>query len=67
MSGHARLRRVTLNLALRAAAALDSAIELTGESQTEVVNRALILYEFVHRGDGVYVRRGDEWERIVLL
>ena len=64
--GHGGLERVTVNLTPRSSKALEQAAELTGDSKTDIVNRALQLYEF----DGhVYVRTGPDGdlERLRLL
>jgi hypothetical protein len=43
----AGLERVTVNLVPRAAEALRRAVELTGDSKTDTINRALQLYAYI--------------------
>jgi hypothetical protein len=65
--------RITVALVARAADDLKSTQERTGLSKTDVVNRALTLYEFVDSclasGDEIMVRhkRSGEMELIRLL
>lgn len=65
------LRRVTINLQPRADAALGELIEVTNYSQTEVINRALILYQIMQRlGDGeefTVVTEGGRRQRTIYL
>ncbi len=71
--GHGGLERVTVNLTPRSSKALEQAAELTGDSKTDIVNRALQLYEFIEQifnTEGhVYVRTGPDGdlERLRLL
>jgi hypothetical protein len=64
------LERITVNLTGRASRALDLAIELTGDTKTDTVNRALQVYAYLEqvtaRGGSVYVREaaGAELERL---
>lgn len=57
------LERVTVNLIPRAAQSLTLAVELTGNSKTDTINRALQVYAYllrVHReGGSVLVRDKD--------
>jgi hypothetical protein len=61
--------RVTVNLAPHTSAALERAAEMTGDTKTDTINRALQLYamlvEVVADGGAVYIREkpGDELER----
>jgi hypothetical protein len=59
-------RRVSVNLLPKAAAVLDDAIQLSGYSQTDTINRALQAYAFLlkalARGGGVYVRETADGE-----
>ena len=52
--------RVTVNLSARAARALQIATDLTGESKTDAINRALQIYAFLEKiadhGGAVYAR-----------
>ncbi len=41
--------RVTVNLSARAARALEVATELTGETKTDAINRALQIYAFLEQ------------------
>jgi hypothetical protein len=71
--GHGPLERVTVNLTPRASKALAETAQLTGDSKTDTINRALQVYAFVQsiiEGDGaLYVRRsdGDEMERLTIM
>lgn len=64
------LERITLNLTPRSQQALAEAVERSGDNKTDVVNRALQLYNYLEdlwRHDGaVYVRQGHggELERL---
>ena len=64
--------RLSVNLNPRASEALDEAAELTRETKTNVINRALLVYRYLHgvqdKGGVVYVReREGELERLRLL
>lgn len=63
---NAPLERVTVNLSARSAHALDQAVELTGDSKTDAINRSLQVYAFIEQvlhGDGaVYVRESSDGE-----
>jgi len=67
------LERLTVNLTGRASRALDSAMEITGDTKTDAVNRALQIYAYMERivsqGGSVYVREdgSSELERIKLF
>jgi hypothetical protein len=60
------LERITVNLTGRASRALDLATELTGDTKTDTVNRALQVYAYLEqvtaRGGSVYVREAAEAE-----
>jgi hypothetical protein len=64
------LERITVNLTGRASRALDLATELTGDTKTDTVNRALQVYAYMEeitaRGGSIYVREaaGTELERL---
>jgi hypothetical protein len=64
------LERITVNLTGRASRALEQATELTGDTKTDTVNRALQVYAYmeqvVARGGSVYVREAasSELERL---
>jgi hypothetical protein len=57
---HGPLERVSVNLTGRASQALKMAAELTGDTRTDTINRALQLYVYVEqiaaRGGSVYAR-----------
>ncbi|WP_207944922.1 hypothetical protein [Actinomadura rubrisoli] len=65
--------RVTVNLTGRGAGALGELVRRTGDSKTDVINRALIVYELIERitdeGGAVFVREPDsaELERVRFL
>jgi hypothetical protein len=60
------LERVTVNLTVRAARALELATEITGDTKTDTINRALQIYAFMEQvianGGAVYVREGPDSE-----
>ena len=63
-SHNAPLERVTVNLTARASHALDRASQLTGETKTDTINRALQIYAFLQeiteKGGAIYVRESPE-------
>jgi hypothetical protein len=67
------LRKITVNLTPRACAALDQAVKLTGDNQTDTLNRAIQVYAYIMnitQNDGdVYVRDAghDELERLLVV
>jgi hypothetical protein len=65
------LERVTVNLVPRTSEALRLAVELTGDSKTDTINRALQLYAFfmkIQADDGSILIRdaGGELEKLLL-
>jgi hypothetical protein len=65
-------KRITVNLTRRAAQALESAAERTGDSQTDVIGRALTLFDLVEgriaAGDELILRSTDgEVTKVVML
>jgi hypothetical protein len=60
------LERITVNLTGRASRALEIATELTGDTKTDTVNRALQVYAYMEqitaRGGSVYVREATDAE-----
>ncbi len=72
-SGGGNHERVTVNLNARASDALDQVSELTGETKTDAINRALQVYALLHQvqadGGAIYTReRGaKELERLRIL
>lgn len=65
--------RVTVNLTQKSSEALANAVELTRDSKTDSLNKALQLYDLVQsvlaNGGAVYIREvaGGELERLRLL
>jgi hypothetical protein len=64
--------RVTVNLSHRASAALTSVVELTGDSKTDSISRALLLYSMLHElqhdGGAIYLRENSgDLERLRIL
>jgi hypothetical protein len=57
------LERVTVNLTPRSAKALDDVVQLTQDTKTDVINRALQVYAFletiIHDGGAVYIREAE--------
>jgi hypothetical protein len=64
--GRAPLERVTVNLTPRASQALELAVQITGDTKTDTINRALQLYAYLEgimQTDGsVYVRSSPDAE-----
>lgn len=64
------LERVTVNLTARSATALDDVVQLTQDTKTDVINRALQVYAFLekimHDGGAVYIREAEstDFERL---
>ncbi|MCP2335367.1 hypothetical protein [Actinomadura rupiterrae] len=56
--------RVTVNLTSKGAAALTDLMRLTGDTKTDVINRALSVYAYLEdviaEGGKVYVRERDQ-------
>jgi hypothetical protein len=67
------MERVTVNLTARASQALRESVELTGDTKTDTINRALLIYAFLQgvmqEGGAVYTRESDaaELERVRFL
>ena len=65
--------RVTVNLTGRGATALSEVVRRTGDSKTDVINRALSVYELIERitreGGAVFIREhgSAELERVRFL
>lgn len=57
---HGPLERVTVNLTPRAARALEQAGQITGDTKTDTINRALQVYAYLEQvtrdGGAIYVR-----------
>jgi hypothetical protein len=68
--GHNPLERVTVNLIARASQALQNASDLTGDSKTDTINRAIQVYayleEVISRGGAIYVRESEDSELLLL-
>lgn len=64
-------RRITVNLTARADAALDTAVALSGDTQTDTINRALSVYAYIEQvranGGALYVRPDADSEPVQLL
>ncbi|GAA2647860.1 hypothetical protein GCM10010425_68270 [Streptomyces spororaveus] len=62
--GTSPLDRVTVNLTARASRSLDRAVELTGDSKTDSINRALSLYAYIEQvlsdGGSVFVQETQD-------
>jgi hypothetical protein len=64
------LERVTVNLTPRSAAALELATEITGDSKTDAINRAIQIYAYLEhitsKGGTVHIREseGSDLERL---
>lgn len=71
--GGSSLERVTVNLTVRSVAAMDTIVQLTGDTKTEAINKALQFYghiqEFLKSGGAVYMRDpgSDEMDRIKIF
>ena len=63
---HGPLDRVTVNLTARGSRALDQAAQITGDTKTDTINRALQVYayleEIMQHGGAVYVRESPDSE-----
>ncbi|MEU3019756.1 MULTISPECIES: hypothetical protein [unclassified Nocardiopsis] len=59
--------RVTVNLTARSTKALEEAVAATGDTQTDVINRALQVYAYLEsvmaEGGHVYVENAERQER----
>jgi hypothetical protein len=64
--GGGPLERVTVNLTSRSSRALELATSLTGDSKTDTVNQALLVYaylrEIISKGGSIYARESDDAE-----
>jgi hypothetical protein len=65
-AGGSNLERVTVNLTPRSVAALDSLVQLTGDTKTDAINKALQVYSYLQNvlqnGGALYVRESDSTE-----
>jgi hypothetical protein len=64
--GGSALERVTVNLSGRSVAALDALVQLTGDTKTDSINKALQVYSYVrqlmHDGGRLYARETPQGE-----
>jgi hypothetical protein len=64
------LTRLTVNLTPRSAAALDLAVNDTGDSKTDTLNRAIQVYAYLEHviagGGAVYVREAADGDLVQL-
>ena len=64
--GNGPLERITVNLIARASRALQKLSDLTGDSKTDSINRALQVYAYLEevnaQGGAVYVRESADAE-----
>lgn len=71
--GNGPLERVTVNLTARASRALQLASDLTGDTKTDSINRAIQIYAYlenvIEQGGSIYVKESadGEMERIKLF
>jgi hypothetical protein len=67
---NAPLARVTANLTARSTRALEQVVAITGDSQTDAINRALQVYAYLEQilaeGGEVYTRRADQDQPVSL-
>ncbi len=65
------LERLTVNLIERSSKALELAVDLTHDSKTDTINRALQLYAFLlasmSEGGHVLIEKDGELKQLVLL
>lgn len=63
---HGPPERVTVNLTGRGSRALELATEVTGDTKTDTINRALQIYAYLEqvtaRGGSIYVREAADSE-----
>jgi len=68
--GGGGLQRITVNLTPRSAAALELASKITGDTRTDVVNRAIQIYAYleqvISQGGSVHVRESADAEQQLL-
>jgi hypothetical protein len=62
--GGGPLERVTVNLSARASRALEQIAKLTGDSKTDIINRALQVYAFFEEttadGGALYIQESKD-------
>jgi hypothetical protein len=63
-SGGGPLERVTVNLVARASRALQRAVDITGDSKTDALNRAIQVYAYLEEveanGGDIYIREAKD-------
>ncbi|MFF5115017.1 hypothetical protein [Streptosporangium sp. NPDC000509] len=61
------LERVTVNLTPRSSRALEEAVEITGDTKTDTINRALQVYSYLERvlqnGGNIYVQEAGQTDQ----
>lgn len=69
--GSGPLERVTVNLIARASRALQRVSDLTGDSKTDSINRAIQVYAYLEevgsRGGTIYIRESEGSEHLQML
>jgi hypothetical protein len=71
--GSRGLERITVNLTPRSSSALELAVELSGDTKTDTINRAIQIYAYLEKvlqdGGSVHVREqtGAELERLRIV
>jgi hypothetical protein len=71
--GNGPLERITVNLIARASRALQKVAELTGDTKTDSINRAIQIYAYLEevssRGGAIYVKESadSELERLKMF
>lgn len=64
--GHGPLEKITVNLTPRTVAALELLVEMTGNSKTDSINRAIQIYSYLEsvwgQGGSVHVQEGKDRE-----
>ncbi|MEU8364960.1 hypothetical protein AB0C27_53995 [Nonomuraea sp. NPDC048882] len=67
---NAPLARVSVNLTAKATRALDDTVEMTGDSQTDIINRAIQVYAHLERilnaGGSVLTQAPDQKDPVSL-
>jgi hypothetical protein len=67
------LERITVNLTQRSSSALELAVEVSGDTKTDTINRAIQIYAYLEKvlrdGGSVHVREHDgaELERLRIV
>jgi hypothetical protein len=67
------LERITVNLTSRSSSALELAVELSGDTKTDTINRAIQIYAYLEKvirhGGSVHIREkaGADLERLRIV